>query len=131
MRIIRKEILIDAPVAKVWDHITDPAKIEGWLMSTDFVAEVGRGFEMRCGTQGPITGVVSEVVPFKKLVYTWTSALVKTETIVTITLAEANGKTRLVLVHSGWQVPPTDPDVVDEHDKGWGEHLRSLQRSCK
>jgi uncharacterized protein YndB with AHSA1/START domain len=111
----------------VWHHITDPSRIAGWLMATNFAAEVGRDFSMQCGTQGPITGVVTEVVPHKKLVYTWTSALIKAETTVTITLTDENGKTRLVLVHSGWQVPPTDAEVVDEHDKGWGEHLRSLQ----
>lgn len=127
MKVIRKEIVIDAPPAKVWGHITDPDKIAGWLMPTDFAAEVGRGFSMHCGTQGPITGEVTEVIPLKKLVYTWTSALIKAETTVTITLTEENGKTRLVLEHSGWQTPPTDPEVVDEHDKGWAKHLRSLQ----
>jgi len=109
MRIIRKEIVIDAPPAKVWDHITDPAKIAGWLMANTFQAEVGRDFSMQCGTAGPITGVVTEVVPLKRLVYTWTSAVIGVETTVTITLTEMKGKTRLVLEHKGWQIHRPTP----------------------
>ena len=39
---IVKEILIDAPVAKVWLHLTDPKRIAGWLMPNDFELRVGR-----------------------------------------------------------------------------------------
>jgi len=44
MKIIKKEIVIDAPVAKVWKHLTDPEKIAGWLMPNDFEAVVGKHF---------------------------------------------------------------------------------------
>jgi uncharacterized protein YndB with AHSA1/START domain len=127
-KIIRKEIVIDAPPEKVWEHITDPAKIAGWLMPNTFAAKVGQDYTMDCGTAGPITGVVTEIIPLKKLVYTWNSPIIKSTTTVTITLTEEKkGRTRLVLEHSGWQIPPTDPEVAGRFDQGWGEHLQALQ----
>ena len=39
MKIIKREILIEAPISKVWKHITDPEKIAGWLMPNDFRGE--------------------------------------------------------------------------------------------
>ena len=127
MKIIRKEILIDAPAAQVWDHITDPAKIAGWLMPNTFQAQVGRNYSMDCGEMGNITGVVKEVIALKKLVYTWTSPAIKATTTVTIALSEKNGKTRLVLEHSGWEIPPIDPEVAGAFESGWDEKLKALQ----
>jgi uncharacterized protein YndB with AHSA1/START domain len=125
MKSIRKEIVIDAPPAKVWDHITDPAKIAGWLMSNTFAAEVGRSYSMDCAEKGPITGVVTEVIPLKKLVYTWTSPVIKAKTVVAITLMEEKGKTRLVLEHGGWE--GVDPEVAGAFEQGWGEKLTALR----
>ena len=42
----------------------------------------------------------------------WTSRAIKATTTVTITLKEEKGKTRLVLEHSGWKIPPIDPEVA-------------------
>jgi len=126
MRIIRKEIVIDAPPAEVWEHITDPAKIAGWLMPNTFAAKVGRRYTMDCGRVGPISGVVKEVIPGKKLVYSWTSPLIKAETTVTITLIDKKGRMRLILEHTGWEAPPADQDIPDLFERGWGEHLKAL-----
>ncbi len=41
MKIIKREILIEAPPSRVWEHITDPQKIAAWLMPNDFKAAVG------------------------------------------------------------------------------------------
>ena len=128
MRIIRKELVIDAPVAKVWEHITDPAKIAGWLMPNDFDATVGHAFSMDCGEKGQITGVVKEIIPRQKLVYSFTSKDIKIETIVTITLSPEHGRTRVTLVHSGWDaLPPPDQGIADAFEQGWGQKLRILQ----
>jgi len=121
MKSIRKEILIAAPVVRVWEHITDPAKIAGWLMPNTFEGVAGKEFRMDCGSGDVIDGVVLEVVPLKKLVYTWMSKDLKKKTTVTITLRELRGGTRLTLVHSGWEkLPPS------EVDRGWDACLDKL-----
>jgi len=127
MTIIRKEILINAPVAKVWRYITDPAKIAGWLMENDFEARPGKEFRMACGQEGPIQCQVLEIVPEKKLVYSWASAQIPIKTLVTITLSAENQKTRLVLVHSGWDtLPPSEQEAARPFDQGWNDHLKTL-----
>jgi uncharacterized protein YndB with AHSA1/START domain len=128
MKIIKKEIVITAPVAKVWQHITDPGKLAGWLMPNDFKPSVGRAFTMECGTEGTISCVVKEIIPHQKLVYSFKSKDTRIETLVTITLAPENGHTRLTLIHSGWDaLPLPDQNIADTFDSGWGGFLRNLQ----
>ena len=55
MKVIRREIVIDAPLAKVWEHITDPEKIAGWLMPNDFAPTVGKKFTLDCQQQGAVS----------------------------------------------------------------------------
>src|SRR5215471_8623034 len=98
MKIIRREILIDAPVAKVWEHITDPKKIAGWLMPNDFEARVGKEFFLDCNEQGKVTCVVKEIVPQQKLVYSFRSKVTKVETLVALTLAKEDRGTRVTLI---------------------------------
>lgn len=127
MRIISKEVVIDAPVAKVWKHITDPTKIAGWLMPNDFAPVEGWPFTMSCDEQGSFSCVAKEVVSEKKLVYTLTSARIKAETTVTITLTPENRGTRVRLVHTGWDaLPPADQGIADAFDQGWESKLKTL-----
>ena len=115
MKIIKREILIDAPVAKVWEHITDSKKIAGWLMPNDFAATVGKKFFLDCQHQGKISCAVKEVVPNQKLVYIFRSSTPKADTLVTITLVQEGKATRLTLVHSGWDaLPPAEQDQADD-----------------
>jgi uncharacterized protein YndB with AHSA1/START domain len=100
-------------------------------MPNDFEARAGRAFTMDCGEEGAIASVVKEIVPGKKLVYTFTSGKIGIETTVTITLASAEGRTRLTLVHSGWKdLPPSDRDLAETFDTGWIERLDRLQRQA-
>jgi uncharacterized protein YndB with AHSA1/START domain len=129
MKIIKREILIDAPVAKVWEHITDSNKIAGWLMPNDFEPKLGKEFALDCNEQGKISCVVKEIVPFQKLVYGFKSKVTKVETLVTITLTKEGRGTRLTLVHSGWDaLPPGEQGIADLFGDGWGGSLAKLQK---
>src|SRR5258708_38987595 len=128
MKIIKKEILIDAPATKVWEHITDPKKIAGWLMPNDFEAKVGRKFFLECEHQGKMSCVVKEIVPRQKLVYSFQPESITIETLVTVTLAQEGEATRLTLVHSGWDaLPPAEQDQADNYDNGWVSLLEKLK----
>ncbi|MFO0983057.1 MAG: SRPBCC domain-containing protein [Planctomycetota bacterium] len=132
MRIIRKEVFIEAPVARVWEHVTDPAKIAGWLMPNDFEARLGKGFTLDCDEEGKIACVVLEIVPQQRLVYSFTSHAIKITTTVTITLAADRGGTRLTLVHSGWEaLPPSEQGIGDAFEHGWVARLQSLRAQVK
>ena len=128
MKVIKREIVIGAPVAKVWKHITDPEKIAGWLMPNDFEATVGKAFFLDCQQQGKVSCVVKEVAPQKRLVYSFQSRVTKVETLVTITLAPEGEGTRLTLLHSGWDaLPPGEQGVADNYGSGWGAGLEKLR----
>jgi uncharacterized protein YndB with AHSA1/START domain len=128
MKIIKKEIVIEASAPKVWEHITNPQKIAGWLMPNDFEATVGKKFFLHCEHQGKTSCVVKEIVPQQKLVYSFKSKVTKVETLVTITLAKEGKRTRLTLVHSGWDaLPPGEQAIADGFDGGWGAFLKQLQ----
>lgn len=128
MKQIKKEILISAPVGRVWEHITDPKKIAGWLMPNDFEPVAGREFSMTCEKQGKVSCTVKEIVPQRKLVYSFQSAVTKVETLVTITLEPKGGNTRLTLIHSGWDaLPPDLQGIADIFGGGWNGHLEQLR----
>ena len=129
MKIIKKEILIAAPAAKVWEHITDSNKIAGWWKPNDFAPSVGQAFTIQCGSGHPVTGVVQEIVPLRKLSYTFRSAVVPVDTLVTFTLVEEGSQTRLTLVHSGWDaLPPDKQNVSNDFENGWGTLLPIIQQ---
>jgi uncharacterized protein YndB with AHSA1/START domain len=128
MKIIKREIEIDAPVAKVWEHITDPNKIAAWLMPNDFEDVVGKAFILDCNVQGKFSCVVKEIVPEQKLVYSFNPPGIKVETTVTITLTAEGRSTRVTLVHSGWDaLPPGDQGIADAFSDGWGGSLDRLR----
>ncbi|HEX4646984.1 MAG TPA: SRPBCC domain-containing protein [Verrucomicrobiae bacterium] len=132
MKIIKKEILIDAPVARVWEHITDPKKIAGWLMPNDFQARVGDEFYLDCQDQGRISCVVKEIVPLQKLVYSFKSKATKVETLLTMTLTTEGKRTRVTLIHSGWDaLPPGEQGIADAFGDGWGGALKKLQEQMQ
>src|SRR5579871_4053897 len=128
---IKKEILIEAPVEKVWAHITEPERIAGWLMPNDFVAKPGANFTFHCKVQGEIRCQVLEVIPPRKLAYSFKSSLTRVETVVTITLAPKGKHTRVTLQHSGWdRLPPADQGLADLFGSGWGGYLENLRATA-
>ncbi|HEX4019552.1 MAG TPA: SRPBCC domain-containing protein [Acidobacteriaceae bacterium] len=108
------EYALAEPPAKVWRALTEPKLLAVWLMQNDIVPIVGHRFNFRAQPVGDWNGVVDcevlEVVPERKLVYTWNGGSDKNlefghriETTVTWTLeATTENGTRLTLVHHGF-----------------------------
>lgn len=132
MKEIKREIVISAPAAKVWEHLIRSENIAGWLMPNDFEAVVGKGFILDCRQQGTVSCVIKEIVPQKKLVYSFRSKATQVETLVTFTLAEEGGATRVTLRHTGWDaLPPDQQGIAEGFREGWGAALQKLQqRTC-
>lgn len=128
MKTIKKEIVIAAPAPKVWEHLTDPRKLAGWLMPNDFEPVVGKSFFLECNHDGKMSCVVKEIVPQRKLVFSFHPKSFSAETLVTITLAKEGNATRLTLVHSGWDaLPPSEQGTADHYDSGWTSLLENLK----
>ncbi|TXJ26702.1 MAG: SRPBCC domain-containing protein [Chitinophagaceae bacterium] len=122
------EKLINAPVKKVWQAITDKGQMKQWYFDvSDFKPEVG--FEFRFAGQGSkgeqyihICKII-EVVPLKKLQYSWQYLDRAGYSVVTFELFEETGKTRVKLTHTGLETFPQDNTdfARDSFNAGWTE----------
>ncbi len=122
----------------VWKTLTTAELIGRWLMPNDFVPAVGKTFTFRTKPMGDWDGVVHcevlEVVPNRKLVYSWKGGSDRNpkhgavlDTIVTWTLTPTAGGTRLRLVHAGFRSPGND-FAFDAMSPGWGRVLQGIGR---
>jgi uncharacterized protein YndB with AHSA1/START domain len=132
MKQIKKEITINAPAAKVWAHITDPAKIAAWFTTNDFAPKVGHRFKLAGSADcGDIACVVREIDVNRKLAYTFQQAKMNGETLVTFTLEEQGAATKLTLVHSGFEkLTSVAADFPEQYNQGWGTFLGRLQEKA-
>jgi len=71
-------------------------------------------------------GVYREVVPNRKLVFTWTwpNSTPERESLVTISFRATPGGTELVFLHEQF----FDETVRDNHQRGWSESFDKLER---
>jgi uncharacterized protein YndB with AHSA1/START domain len=128
------------PVApeKVWRAWTDPEALKRWwgpggpeaVSAVQLDVRVGGRFRIVFGgPQGDeheVQGVYKEVVPNRKLVFTWTwpRTTPERESLVTILFKPDGGGTELDFVHS----QHFDESVRDGHQRGWSESFIKLER---
>jgi uncharacterized protein YndB with AHSA1/START domain len=121
------ERVLNAPVEKVWQAITDRNKMKEWYFDLkEFKAEPGFEFSFYGGTeehQYLHLCKIIEVVPFRKLSYTWKYEGYPGESKVTFELFPDGDKTRLKLIHEGLETFPADnQDFAKENFvQGWNQ----------
>ena len=146
--------IFDAPKELVWKAWTDPEHIKQWWGPKDYsspscAVDFRIGGKMIFCMKSKIdgmeiwsTGVYKEIIPFEKIVFTDCFADEKgnvvsathygmegdipLEMIVTVTLEEINGKTKMVLVHT--ELPSREEEGANI---GWNESLDKLEASLK
>lgn len=107
------EALTDEKIMEKWFY-ADP---EGLGATVKTKAAVGEKYQIDMHSQEEThthTGEFKEVVPNKKLVFTWNSPVVE-GTVVTITLNETKEGTEVTLVH---EFMPNEK-LYEGHNKGW------------
>jgi uncharacterized protein YndB with AHSA1/START domain len=129
--IVRK---IKAPPAKVWAAITQPHLMMQWWgpdagPTLNVVADVRPGgrfsvvFRLLNGEEHNPTGIYQEVVPEKKLAFTWElPGTPERESVVTFLLKRDDGGTELTLTHE--HLP--DEESRKSHENGWKGLLDKL-----
>ena len=126
------------PVApeKVWRAWTDPEAIKRWwgpggsdpVSVAQVDVRVGGRFRIVFGgpqgTDHEVQGVYREVVPNRKLVFTWNwpNTTPERESLVTIVFRHAAGGTELDFLHT----QHFDEAVRDNHQRGWSESFAKL-----
>lgn len=126
------------PVApeKVWRAWTDPQALKRWfgpggpqpVALAELDVRVGGRFRIVFGgpqgTEHEVQGVYREVVPPRRLVFTWTwpRTTPERESVVTIELRAAGGGTDMLFTHA----QHFDGAVRDGHRRGWTETFVKL-----
>ena len=127
------ERTFNAPAQKVWEAITDRTKMKEWYFDLD-TFEARPGFEFQF-TGGPDDGPqylhlckVTEVIPGKKLTYSWRYDGYEGESFVTWELFPEGDKTKLKLTHAGLETFPADnKDLAPENfAAGWTDIIGRL-----
>jgi uncharacterized protein YndB with AHSA1/START domain len=126
-----------APVAAVYAAWTDPEQMKHWTGPSDDYGEAEITMDVRVGGRYRIVmhapdgeahrvgGVFREIVPNRKLVYTWAwESTPERESLVTVEFKPANQGTELVLTHQRF----ADTQARDRHQEGWNGSLDRLGR---
>ena len=115
----------NAPVNKVWKAITDRDLMQQWYFNiAAFKPEVGFEFTFDGGSkEKTYTHLckILEVIPNKKLSYTWRYKDYEGNSVVTFELFDEGEKTRLKLTHTGLETfPQVSKDFSKESfTQGW------------
>lgn len=114
-RDIHKKFFFRHTPDKVWEYLTNAELLGQWLMKNDFKPEVGHHFQFIKPSNGePIDCEVLDVVPMKRLAYSWKYGEV-VDTIVIWELVPTREGTELLLDHTGFAI---EADFL-AHDAGW------------
>lgn len=106
------ERVYDATIDEVWNAITDKEQMKQWYFELEeFKPEVGFTFHF-WGQDGDIKFehecIVTEVIPGKKLTYSWRYPAYKGKSFVSFELIPEGNKTKLRLTHTGLESFPSD-----------------------
>jgi uncharacterized protein YndB with AHSA1/START domain len=134
------ERTLNAPIAKVWKALTDVDQMREWYFDLKefkpavgfefgFVVEhEGNTYDHRCR--------ITEVVPRKKIAYTWRYKGEPGDSLVTFELFAEGDKTRLKLTHTGIETFPKTPAYARKNfETGWtaiiGSELKQFLENKK
>ncbi len=121
---IEIERTFNAPVARVWQALTDVDQMRQWYFDLkEFRPEVGFEFEFVVEHEGNNYHhlcKVTEVIPQKKIAYTWRYKGEPGNSLVTLELFGGGEKTRLKLTHEGIESFPKTPAYARKNfEAGW------------
>ena len=120
----------NAPISKVWKAITDKEEMKQWYFDlAEFQPEVGFKFQFMGGTEDNQylhLCEITEVIPEKKLTYSWRYDGYEGNSFVTFELFEEGGETRLKLTHRGLESFPDNPDFARTNfEMGWDQIINT------
>lgn len=94
---IKKTVVFDAPIQRVWEAVSTSEGIEQWFMPNDFQPVEGHEFYILSQFEKSKCKVLHISPPYK-LSFSWGEF----GWVVSFNLTEQAGKTEFTLTHSGW-----------------------------
>jgi uncharacterized protein YndB with AHSA1/START domain len=134
---IKHQFFFPHPVETVWDYLTKSELMEQWLMRNDFQPIVGLDFQFRTKPypaldfDGIVYCKVLEIVPFKKLSYSWKSGpgegKITLDSIVIWKLEAKEKGTEVFLEHSGFE-KIENLNLYNGLTDGWLQNLNKIAK---
>lgn len=135
--LIKKEVVINASVDKVYSALIDPNLLTQWFPNIATIEPwVGGKVFFRFSKEvtkekkdHDVIGTIISIIPNKEVSYTWnfiTKPEYNKNTIVTWKLERLDDdRTKITLTHSGF----TNVDKIqyDEHNEGWDWYTKRLE----
>jgi len=127
------ERILDAPVAKVWKALTDVDQMRHWYFDLkEFKPQVGFEFEFLVEHEGNAYHhlcKITEVIPQRKVAYTWRYKGAAGDSLVTFELSPEGSKTRLKVTHTGIETFPKTPAYARKNfESGWTAIATELEQ---
>ena len=118
------ERTFDALVAKVWTALTNVDEMRRWYFDLkEFKPQAGLEFRFVVEHEGNTYDhrcKVTEVIPQKKIAYTWRYNGHEGNSLVTFELFAEGDKTKLKLTHTGLETFPKAPQFAQKNfERGW------------
>jgi uncharacterized protein YndB with AHSA1/START domain len=117
---IRKTIVLNAPIEKVWEAVSTADGIASWWMPNTFEPILGHEFVLHAGPYGDSPCKVTELDPPRRVGFDWGK-----DWHLSFELKRLEDKTEFTLIHSGWdpekvtEFGQPHPMVRDIMDSGW------------
>jgi uncharacterized protein YndB with AHSA1/START domain len=135
---IEREIVIDAPVARVWSALTEAEQIGAWFgdAGADVDLRPGGALVLRWKEYGAVPGAIEQVEPQHFLSWRWLlgegpELRPDNSTLVEFSLTPEGDGTRLRVVESGFrQLAISEEEQArraEENTGGWQAELADLQ----
>jgi uncharacterized protein YndB with AHSA1/START domain len=134
---ITHQLFYPHPPETVWEYLTKPELLEQWLMKNNFQPIVGSEFQFRISPipslnfDGVFYCTVLEIVPFKKLSYSWSTGpgegKITLDSVVVWTLQQTDKGTELFLDHSGFD-KEENLNFYEGLNHGWVEKLQNIAK---
>ena len=124
MDVVVLERTFNAPSARVWQALTDADQMREWYFNLkEFKPEVGFEFGFVVEHEGNTYDHrcrITEIIPQKKIAYTWRYKSEPGNSLVTFELFPEGNKTRLKLTHTGIETFPQTPAYARKNfEAGW------------
>ena len=131
---IKNEWIYEQSPNEVWEYLTQPELITLWLMPNNFKPIVGHQFQFQTkpiptlDLDGIFHCMVLEVVPSKKLSYTWKggsgNGIFTLDTICEWVLEPYGNGTKLSLKHSGFK--EANIAIFTGMTDGWQKNIEKM-----
>ena len=134
------ERTLNAPIARVWKALTDANQMRQWYFDLkEFKPQVGFEFEFVVEHEGNRYHhlcQVTDVVPQKKIAYSWRYKGEPGDSLVTFELFGEGNKTRVKVTHTGIETFPKTPAYARKNfENGWtaiiGTELKQFVEKSK